>query len=363
KPQENRVSLVPNNISELQDAGHEIIVETNAGAGAGFSDEEYTSSGARVVGTPKEVYQEADLIIKVKEPVSPEFELLRKGQILFTYLHLGGSESLTRNLLKTSAIGIAYETIEEDGGNLPLLAPMSGVAGRMAPIVGAYFQGKFLGGRGICIAGASGVSHGTIVILGGGVVGLAAAKIAAGLECSVIVLEVNLQRITYLENILPLNVTVLRSNKGNILESVLKADIFIGAVLIPGAKAPVLVPEELVEKMQPGSVIVDVSIDQGGCVATSHPTTHKDPIYIRHGVVHYCVANMPGAYPRTSTQALTNATLPYLLTIANAEQDWKSLVTKHPTIKKGINTFRGHLTCAPVASAFNLPHESLESVL
>ena len=240
---------------------------------------------------------------------------------------------------------------------------MSVVAGRMAPLLGAYFLGKFAGGRGICIAGASGVPPGTIVILGGGVAGLAAAKVSAGLGCSVILLEINPLRISYLEDILPYNVAILRSNRANIWETVPKADLLIGTVLNPGAKASVLVPEELVKKMQPGSVIIDISIDQGGCIAGIHPTTHQEPTYVKHGIVHYGVTNMPGAFPRTSTIALTNATIPYIHQIASAEQDWGTLIVKHPAIKKGINIFKGHLTCAPVAASLNLPHESLESVL
>jgi alanine dehydrogenase len=363
KPQENRVALAPHNVPELVETGHEILVETKAGAGSGFSDKEYETAGARILASPAEVFAQADMIVKVKEPIGPEFKFLRKGQILFTYLHLASSVTLTRGVLDSGVIAIGYETVEEEGGRLPLLAPMSVVAGRMAPLLGGYFLGKYAGGRGICIAGASGVPPGTIVILGGGVAGLAAAKVSAGFGCSVILLEVNPQRISYLEDILPYNVAILRSNQANIWESVPKADILIGTVLIPGAKAPVLIPEELVKKMQPGSVIIDISIDQGGCIATIHPTTHQEPTFVKHGVVHYGVTNMPGAYPRTSTIALTNATVPYIHQIAEAAQDWKSLVARHPAIKKGINTFKGHLTCAAVAAAVNLPHESLESVL
>ncbi len=363
KPQENRVALTPHNVPELVEAGHEILVETKAGAGSGFTDKEYESAGARNLASPAEVFAQADMIVKVKEPIGPEFKMLKKGQILFTYLHLASSKELTQGVLDSGVIAIGYETVEEAGGHLPLLAPMSVVAGRMAPILGAYFLGKHTGGRGICIAGASGVPPGTIVILGGGVAGLAAAKVSAGYGCSVILLEINPQRITYLEDILPHNVSILRSNRANIWETVPKADLLIGTVLIAGARAPVLVPEELVKKMQPGSVIIDISIDQGGCIGTIHPTSHQEPTFVKYGVVHYGVTNMPGAYPRTSTIALTNATLPYIHQIADAAQDWKSLVAKYPAIKNGINCFNGHLTCAPVATAVNLPHEKLESVL
>lgn len=363
KPQENRVALTPHNVPELVEAGHDILVETKAGVGSGFSDKEYEAAGARILASPAEVFAQADIIVKVKEPIGPEFKMFKKGQILFTYLHLASSAELTKGILDTGVIGIAYETVEEAGGHLPLLAPMSVVAGRMAPLLGAYFLGKHAGGKGICIAGASGVPPGTIVVLGGGTAGLAAAKVSAGLGCSVIVLEINPQRISYLEDILPYNVAIVRSNRANIWEAVPKADILIGTVLIPGGRAPTLVPENLVRKMQPGSVIIDISIDQGGCIETIHPTTHQEPTYLKHGVVHYGVTNMPGAYPRTSTIALTNATVPYIHQIADAAQDWKSLVMKYPAIKKGINCFKGHLTCEPVAIASNLPYEDLDSVL
>ncbi len=363
KPQENRVALIPSNVPELVEAGHEILVEKGAGVGSGFSDKEYETAGAHLLASPAEVFAKAAMIVKVKEPIGSEFQMLKKGQILFTYLHLASSPELTRGVLDSGVIGIGYETVEENGGHLPLLAPMSVVAGRMAPLIGAYFLGKHTGGKGICIAGASGVPPGTIVVLGGGTAGLAAAKVSAGLGCSVILLEINPQRITYLEDILPYNVAILRSNRANIWESVPKADILIGTVLIPGGRAPVLVPEELVKKMQPGSVIIDISIDQGGCIGTIHPTSHQDPTYVKHGVVHYGVTNMPGAYPRTSTIALTNATVPYIHKIADGAQDWKSLITHVPAIKKGINTFKGHLTCEPVAIANNFPYENLDSVL
>ncbi len=362
KSQENRVSLTPQNIPELVEEGHQVLVETKAGAGSGFPDAEYKQEGAIIVTSAKDVYDQAELIVKVKEPLESEFKLLRNGQVLFTFLHLASSEKLTRALLDSGIIGIAYETVEEEG-RLPLLAPMSVIAGRMAPLIGGYFLSKPLGGKGTFIGGAYGVPHGNIVILGGGVAGLATAKIAAGLGATVTLLEVNPQRISYLEDILPRNVAILKSNKYNIRITVPQADILVGTVLIPGSQAPKLVTEDLVKTMQPGSVIIDISIDQGGCVATSRPTTHQDPVFIKHGVVHYCVTNMPGAYPRTSTQALTNATWPYISLIANSEGDWKTLVTKYPAIKKGFNTFKGHLTCAPVAAAVNLPHETLESVL
>ncbi len=363
KPQENRVALTPHNVPELVEAGHEIIVEKGAGLGSGFSDKEYESAGASILASPAEVFAQADMIVKVKEPIGPEFKWLKKGQVLFTYFHLASSPELTQRVLDSGVIGIAYETVEEAGGHLPLLAPMSVVAGRMAPFLGAYFLGKHAGGRGICIAGASGLPPGTIVVLGGGTAGLAAAKVSAGFGCSVILLEINPQRITYLEDILPYNVAILRSNRANIWESVPKADILIGTVLLAGTRAPVLVPEQLVKKMQPGSVIIDISIDQGGCIETIHPTTHQEPTFVKHGVMHYGVTNMPGAYPRTSTIALTNATVPYIQKIAGGAQDWKALVAKYPAIKKGINCFKGHLTCAPVATAVNLSHEDIESLL
>ncbi|HMF32065.1 MAG TPA: alanine dehydrogenase [Candidatus Lokiarchaeia archaeon] len=363
KTQENRVGLTPQNVPDLAEAGHEVIVETRAGEGSGFSDEEYAKEGATILSTPAEVYDQADMIVKVKEPLDSEIPLLRTDQILFTFLHLAGNEQLTHAVLQSGITGIAYETIEEEGGRLPLLAPMSVIAGRMAPIVGSYYLGKHLGGMGKLIGGAFGIPHGHIVVLGGGVAGLAAAKISAGLGAIVTVLEVNPARISYLEDILPQNVAILKSNQYNIRTAVSQADVLIGTVLIPGAPAPKLVSEDMVKQMQQGSVIVDISIDQGGCVATSHPTTHDDPVFVRDGVVHYCVANMPGAYPHTSTLALTNATLPYALAIANAEQDWQSLFSAHPPLAKGVNVFKGHLTCGPVAAAFNLPCEDVGDLL
>ncbi len=353
KAQEHRVGMTPHNLPELVDAGHEIIVERDAGLGSGFSDEEYVAEGARVVQSHREVFQQADMIVKVKEPLDGEFDLFQPDQILFTYLHLASSESLTRRLLQTKIIGIAYETVEEDG-RLPLLAPMSVIAGRMAPIMGGYFLAKHAGGMGTFFGGASGIPHSEVVIIGGGVAGLAAAKVASGVGPPVTILEVNSKRITYLEDICPANVAIIMSNKYNIRTTIPKADILIGAVLIPGARAPKLVSHDLVREMKPGSVIVDIAIDQGGCIETSRPTTHENPVFVEERVVHYCVANMPGAYPRTSTMALTNSTSPFVLAIANAERDWSNLLEKKPSLEKGFNIFGDQITCGPVADAFGL---------
>jgi alanine dehydrogenase len=362
KLQEFRVSLTPIYVQELIEAGHEVLIETNAGIGSGFSDQEYAAEGAKIVESHAKVFEQADMIVKVKEPLPEEYKLLKPDQIVFTYLHLAGSETLTRSLMQTKIIGIAYETIE-DSGRTPLLAPMSVIAGRMAPMIGGYYLGTHYGGKGILIGGAFGIPHGRVVILGGGVAGLAAAKVASGLGAQVTMLEINDARISYLEDILPKNVSVLKSNKWTLRKLCPEADILIGTVLIPGAPAPRLVTEEMVKSMTPGSVIVDVSIDQGGCAETSHPTSHQDPTYITYGVVHYCVANMPGAYPRTSTLALTNATHPYLRDIADAERNWASLFKKRPAIKKGINLFRGNLTCGPVGDAFGIICDDVSNLL
>ncbi|MHA1756817.1 MAG: alanine dehydrogenase [Promethearchaeota archaeon] len=362
KQQEYRVGLPPQFVGELIEHGHKVIVEKNAGIGSGFSNEEYENEGAEIKKSHRAIFESADLIIKVKEPLKPEISMFKKDQILFTYLHLASSKELTKDLRDTGIIGIAYETVEENG-RLPLLSPMSVIAGRMAPIMGSHFLTKHHGGNGVFIGGSTGIPHGRVVIIGGGTAGVSAAKVAAGMGAQVTVLEINNQRISYLEDILTENVSIIKSNKWNIKESVKSADILIGAVLIPGARAPKVVSEELVKQMKPGAVIVDIAIDQGGCIATSRPTTHANPVYIMYNVVHYCVTNMPGAYPRTSTMALTTATLPYITAIANSDYDWKALIQKVPALEKGFNIFKNKIVYKAVADATGMEYTPLRDLL
>ena len=362
KPQESRVGLTPHNIYELIKNGHEVIVQKGAGEGSGFSDAEYVEEGAKLIAGRDDVFRRAEMIVKVKEVLPEEVKLLRKDQIVFTYLHLAANEPLTRALMKKGVTGISYDTVS-DGKGLPLLSPMSVIAGRMAPVEGSHFLAKNTGGMGKLISGGPGLPRSHVVIIGGGVSGFAAAKIASGMGTVVTVLEINEDRISYLEDILPGNVEVIKSNAYNLRTIVPKADILIGAVLIPGARAPKLVTEKMMESMQKGSVFVDIAIDQGGCAETSRPTTHADPVFVKHDVVHYCVANMPGAYPRTSTMALTNSTLPYAVAIANAGKDWKELIAKKPIIASGFNTFAGKLTCRAVADSHGMSCENITSLI
>jgi len=362
KPQECRVGLTPHNIYELVANGHEVIVQKGAGEGSGFPDAEYTAEGASILESRDDIFAQAEMIVKVKEVLPEEVELLRKDQIVFTYLHLAANEPLTKALMEKGVTGISYDTVS-DGKGLPLLSPMSVIAGRMAPVEGSHFLAKNTGGMGKLISGGPGLPRSHVVIIGGGVAGLAAAKIASGMGTVVTVLEINEQRISYLEDILPGNVEVIKSNAYNIRTIVPRADILIGAVLIPGARAPKLVTEDMVKSMQKGAVFVDIAIDQGGCAETSRPTTHADPVYVEHDVVHYCVANMPGAYPRTSTMALTNSTLPYAVAIANAEKDWKKLLEKKPIIASGFNTFAGKLTCEAVANTFGMQCVDIDALV
>src|SRR5258707_818088 len=317
KSNENRVSLLPVGALALKQQGHSVLVESQAGIGSGFEDTVYRKAGEEIVSTPQEVYSRADMIMKVKEPLDSEYGLIRRGQIVFTYFHFASSRDLTEAMMKSHCVAIAYETVQKGDGSLPLLIPMSEVAGRMAPQEGAKCLEKAMGGRGILLGGVPGTEPGDVAIIGGGIVGSNAAKIAAGLGARVTILDNNLYRLRYLEDVMPRNVTTMMSNHYNILKSVKKADLVIGAVLIPGAKAPHLVTRDMLKEMKPASVIIDVSVDQGGCVETCRPTTHEHPTYVVDGVVHYCVANMPGGVPFTSTVALTNATLPYALEIAN----------------------------------------------
>ncbi len=362
KRNEYRVALTPPGVQALVQAGHEVLVEAGAGDASGFPDEAYARSGAEIVATAREVFARADMVVKVKEPLPPEYDLLRPGQILFTYLHLAAEPELTRALLERQVTAVAYETVQLPNGSLPLLTPMSEIAGRMAVQVGAHFLEHPQGGRGVLLAGVPGVPPGDVVILGGGVVGTNAARLAVGLGARVTVLDVNPERLRALDDLFGGQVTTLMSNPANIAAAVRRADLLIGAVLIPGARAPHLVTEEMVRTMKRGAVIVDVAIDQGGSVATcDRATTHEDPIYVKHGVVHYAVANMPGAVPRTATFALTNATLPYVLRLADL--GFPAAVAQDRALALGVNTYRGHVTHEAVARAHGLAFTPLADLL
>ena len=361
KSNENRVALVPGGAEALVHAGHMVLVEAGAGVGAGFEDGTYLDVGAEIVGEAAEVWSRAAMIMKVKEPIEPEWPMLREGQVVFTYFHFAASESLTRAVMASGCVAVAYETVQLPNGELTLLTPMSEVAGRMAVQEGAKYLEKFFGGRGILVGGVPGVEPATVVVLGGGIVGTNAARMAAGLGARVVILDLSLNRLRYLADVMPANVVPLYSNRVNILEQIAKADIVIGAVLLPGAKAPNLIRREDLKRMQPGSVIVDVAVDQGGCVETIRATTHDDPIYVVDGVIHYGVANMPGAVSRTSTLALTNATFPYALKLANAT--WKVACRADPALALGLNVVSGRITYPGVAEAFGLECVSLGEIL
>ena len=361
KAQEGRVGLTPAGVDALVRAGHEVYMEGGAGIASGFADAEYIAVGAKILTTPREVYDIADMIIKVKEPLEPEYDLLKEGQILFTYLHLAPDPEQTQALLRKKITGIAYETVQLTDRSLPLLAPMSEVAGRLSIQTGARLLEANCGGRGILMGGVTGVERANVVIVGGGNVGLNAAKIAVGMGANVTILDVNLKRLAYLDDVFGGRVQTLLSNSYNIANAVKNADLVVGCVLIPGAKAPKLVTEEMVKSMKPGSALVDVAIDQGGSIESiDRITTHSDPYFVKHGVLHYSVANMPGAVPRTSTLALTGATLPYALKIANmgAEAACKA----DPALMKGLNTYAGHVTFKAVAEAQNLPYVDPETL-
>jgi alanine dehydrogenase len=357
KPQENRVALIPAGVDAFVRAGHEVFIEENAGVGSCFTDEEYVKSGAKILKTAKEVFDVADMIMKVKEPQPSEYDLLKTNQILFTYLHIAPNPELTRVLLDAKIIGIAYETVQLANGALPLLAPMSEVAGRMAVQIGAHLLENINGGRGILLGGVSGVEKAKVTIIGGGVVGLNAVKAARGLGAQVTVVDISSERLAYLDDIFDGYVNTLMSNQYNIEKAVCESDLVIGAVLIPGAKTPKLVKEYMVKQMKEGAVLVDVAIDQGGSIETiDRITTHSNPSFIKHGVVHYSVANMPGAVPRTSTFALTNATLHYALEIANAGAE--GAMKANPALLKGLNVYKGKLTYEPIAQAQDLSYQS-----
>jgi alanine dehydrogenase len=357
KDHEYRVGMVPAGVHALVEAGHKVLVEVGAGLGSGIQDDDYEFAGAKLVATAKEVFDGADMIVKVKEPQPAEYAMIRPGQIVYTYFHFAASRELTEGMVKTGAICVAYETMEDRRGGLPLLTPMSEVAGRMSIQQGAKYLERPTEGRGILLGGVAGVEPGNVVIIGGGVVGTNAAKMAAGLGARVTVLDVNLDRLRYLDDVLPPNVVEIYSNAYNIREAIRHADLVVGAVLIPGAKAPSLIRRADLADMKQGAVIVDVAVDQGGCVETTRPTTHSAPTYIVDGVVHYCVANMPGAVGRTSTFALTNATGRFAIEIA--KRGWKEAAKAYQEVRTGINVAEGEITYQAVAEAFDLEYAPL----
>jgi len=354
KDNENRVAAIPAGVQALVSRGHKVLVQKGAGTGSGISDEAYEAAGAKIVGTARQVFKDAEMILKVKEPLPPEYDQLREDQILFTYLHLAPDIEQTKAILRRKIIGIAYETVETADGRLPLLEPMSEVAGKMAAHIAAYYLARPLGGRGVLMGGVPGVPPATVVVVGGGIVGYNSARVAAGMGALVYLLDVNPIRLRYLDEVFPENVVTLMSNRMSLEECLRRADALIGAVLIHGAKAPRLVTREMLKLMRPGAVIVDVAVDQGGCCETTRPTTHSDPVYTVDGILHYCVANMPGAFARTSTFALTNATYPYVQQIA--DKGWNQAARENLEIAKGLNVIHGHVTNQPVALAHHLPY-------
>ena len=357
KNNENRVGMTPSGVAELVRRGHQVFVQHTAGEGSGFSDEAYQKAGAQILPAIEDVYGQADMIVKVKEPIEPEYSLVRQGQVVFTYFHFACEEELTHAMLKSRAICIAYETVERDDRSLPLLIPMSEVAGRMATQNGAYYLQKTQGGKGKLMAGVPGVKPARVLVLGGGTVGEAAARIAAGMGADVTITDVSLPRLKQLSAELPANVHTLYSNEHNIRQELRDVDIVIGSVLIPGDAAPKLITRDMLSLMEPGTVLVDVAIDQGGCFETSHPTTHSDPVYTVDGIVHYAVANIPGAVPNTSTIALTNATLRYA--VALADLGWRQACLKDRSLARGVNMVDGQCTYEAVAKVWNIPYTPL----
>ncbi len=354
KLDEYRVSMLPVGVEELVRRGHQVLVEAGAGLGSGLADHDYLAQGAEMVSGPEEIFARADMIVKVKEPQPCEWPLIRQGQIVFTYFHFAADEELTRAIIDTGSTAVAYETLADDNGRLPLLTPMSEVAGRMSIQEGAKYLERPQMGRGILLGGVPGVAPANITILGGGVVGANAAKIAAGFNANIGILDINMDRLRYLDDIMPANVDVLFSDRHTIREQLARADLVVGAVLIPGAKAPRLIEEEDLKRMKPGSVIIDVAVDQGGCIATTRPTSHSDPTYIVHEVVHYCVTNMPGAVGRTSTYALCNVTLPWVLQIA--DRGIEEAASHSPPLARAINMHQGDVTNRAVAETFDLKY-------
>ena len=361
KNNENRVGLTPAGVSALVKAGHQLFVQATAGNGSGFKDDEYVTAGANILPTIEDVYAKSEMIIKVKEPIEQEYPLIKEGQLLFTYFHFASHEPLTTAMIKSKAVCVAYETVEKPDRSLPLLTPMSEVAGRMSIQQGAKYLEKPMGGRGILLGGVPGVRPASVLVLGGGIVGTQAAKMAAGLGADVTLMDISLPRLRQLDDLLPANVKTVYSNDYNIREAIKTSDLIVGAVLIPGAKAPSLITRDMLNTMRPGTVMVDVAIDQGGCFETSKATTHQDPIYVVDNVIHYCVANMPGAVPYTSTLALTNATLPYALQLAN--KGWKKACADNKELELGLNVVDGKVVYKGVAEAFNLPYVDVKEVL
>ena len=361
KNNENRVAVTPAGVSDFVRHGHTVYVQHTAGNGSGFSDEEYTEAGATILSTIEEVYAIAEMIVKVKEPIESEYKLIKKGQLLFTYFHFASYEPLTHAMIASGATCLAYETVEKNDRSLPLLVPMSEVAGRMSIQQGAKYLEKPMGGRGILLGGVPGVKPAEVLVLGGGIVGTQAAKMAAGMGAQVTIMDISIPRLRQLDDIMPANVQTMFSNSYNIKAAIKTADLVIGGVLIPGAKAPHLITKDNLSSMKKGSVLVDVAVDQGGCFETTKPTTHADPIYVIDDVIHYCVANMPGAVPYTSTLALTNATLPYAIQLAN--QGWKKACSSNNELKLGLNVVDGKVVYKAVSDAFNLPYTPVEEVL
>jgi alanine dehydrogenase len=361
KTEENRVCMTPAGVEVMKHNGHAVLVEKSAGSGSGFTDGQYTAAGAEIIATPAEIFEKADMVMHVKEPLPAEYDLIRKDQIVFTYLHLAAAKELTEALIKSDSINIAYETIQKADGSLPLLTPMSEVAGRMAIQQGAKYLEMAQGGEGVLLGGVPGVEPGIVTVIGGGVVGTQAAKMACGLGAQVYLLDMNLDRLRYLSDVMPANCFPMMSSPAKIRELVKKSDVVVGAVLVPGAKAPHLVTRDMLPTMKKGSVLVDVAIDQGGCFETSKATTHTDPTYVVDGVIHYCVANMPGAVAKTSARALTNATLPYAVEIAN--KGWKKAMRENTEIKRGANVINGKVTYKGVAEAFDIEYTDIDSLL
>ena len=358
KNNENRVGMTPAGVAELVKHGHEVFVQHTAGESSGFADQEYEKMGAKILPTIEDVYQAADMIIKVKEPIESEYNLVKEGQLVFTYFHFACSRPLTEAMIKSKGVCLAYETVQLADRSLPLLTPMSEIAGRMATINGTYYLQKTKGGNGKLICGVPGVKPAKVVVLGGGIVGQAAARVAAGMGADVIITDISLPRLREIAATMPANVNTLYSSSQNVANEIKEADIVVGAVLIPGAKAPHLITRDMLKTMQPGAVLVDVAIDQGGCFETSHPTTHSEPVYEVDGVIHYAVANIPGAVPYTSTSALTNATLKYALALA--DKGWRKACKEDEALFKGLNIVEGKVTFKAVADVFGLPYEPIE---
>lgn len=360
KTHENRVALVPGGVTKMKRNGHEVLIEKGAGNGSGFSDEKYIEAGAEIVEDVDELWKRSEMIMKVKEPIEPEYDRMQEDQIIFTYFHFAASQPLTEAVRKAKCIAIAYETVEKADGSLPLLIPMSEVAGRMASQEGAKYLEKAQGGRGVLLGGIPGVRPGNVLVIGGGIVGVNAARIAAGMGANTTIMDISVPRLRYLDEVLPKNINTMFSSKENIENLLPEVDMVVGAVLIPGAKAPRLISRDMLKLMRKGSVLVDVAIDQGGCFETSKATTHDNPIYEVEGIVHYCVSNMPGAVPYTSTLGLTNVTLPYAVDIAN--KGWKKAIEDDSELRKGLNVVHGDIVYRDVASAFGMEYSEIETV-